>query len=311
MSLVLVYFAAWYAVNVVYNDTNKSVLKVLHLPYTVAALQLGCGVLYLAPLWLAQWKHMPKVDRRSWRQLLPVSGVHALGQCVTVASLGAGSIAFVNVVKSLEPLFNVLFGAVLVGDNLPWQVNLCLLPVVGGVALASAGEVDFTWECFLYAMGSNVAFSLRGVLSKANMGHTLGQHMDAGNTFAVLTIVAFLLTLPWALYLEGPRLGAEWRLALEQGPYSPASLTARLLASGLSFYLYNEISFYTLAKVHPITHAVGNTVKRVILILFSVLRFGTTMTKQSVAGSSIAIAGVLAYSMAKQHYARSKERKAA
>ena len=30
-----------------------------------------------------------------------------------------------------------------------------------------------------------------------------------------------------------------------------------------------------MAQVHPITHAVGNTIKRVILILFSVIRFGT------------------------------------
>ena len=37
---------------------------------------------------------------------------------------------------------------------------------------------------------------------------------------------------------------------------------------------------YTLDAVHPITHAVGNTIKRVILILFSVVRFGTPMTSQ-------------------------------
>ena len=68
----------------------------------------------------------------------------------------------------------------------------------------------------------------------------------------------------------------------------------RILASGLSFYLYNEVAFYTLDAVHPITHAVGNTIKRVILILFSVVRFGTPMTFQSGLGSSIAIAGVFA-----------------
>lgn len=37
---------------------------------------------------------------------------------------------------------------------------------------------------------------------------------------------------------------------------------------------------YTLDAVHPITHAVGNTIKRVILIIFSVVRFGTEMTAQ-------------------------------
>ena len=37
----------------------------------------------------------------------------------------------------------------------------------------------------------------------------------------------------------------------------------------------------TLAAVHPITHAVANTIKRVILILFSVVRFGTPLTTTS------------------------------
>ena len=68
--------------------------------------------------------------------------------------------------------------------------------------------------------------------------------------------------------------------ALATGVYSETELILRILASGLSFYLYNEVAFYTLDAVHPITHAVGNTIKRVILILFSVVRFGTPMTTQ-------------------------------
>lgn len=46
------------------------------------------------------------------------------------------------------------------------QVNACLIPVVLGVALASAAELQFTWDCFAFAMGSNIAFALRGVLTK-------------------------------------------------------------------------------------------------------------------------------------------------
>ena len=45
-------------------------------------------------------------------------------------------------------------------------MNACLLPVVVGVAIASASELNFNWDCFAYAMGSNFAFSLRGILTK-------------------------------------------------------------------------------------------------------------------------------------------------
>ena len=54
-------------------------------------------------------------------------------------------------------------------------------------------------------------------------------------------------------------------------------------------------------------HAVGNTIKRVILILFSVIRFGTPMTTQSAVGSTIAIVGVFAYSVAKQMVPKRKK----
>jgi len=297
---VLFFFLLWYVINVAYNDANKTVLKVLKLPWTVSCLQLGMGLFYVGPLWATGMRKAPKLDMSNVMSIMPVALIHGAGQCVTVMSLGAGSLAFVNVVKSLEPLFNVVFGAIFMNDVLPWQVNACLLPVIGGVAIASAADLSFTWDCFAFAMGSNLMFSLRGVLSKKSMGKPQGENMDAGNTFAVLTALAFLATLPVALAIEGPVLAAEWQKAMALGVYSKNELLGRLVASGLTFYLYNEVAFYTLDAVHPITHAVGNTIKRVILILFSVVRFGTPMTTQSAIGSTIAIAGVFAYSVAKQ-----------
>ena len=47
----LLFFLVWYALDVVYTDANKSVLAVLHLPWTLAALQLGLGLLYVTPMW--------------------------------------------------------------------------------------------------------------------------------------------------------------------------------------------------------------------------------------------------------------------
>ena len=299
---ILGYFLTWYVLNVVYNDTNKQVLKVLDLPWTMAALQLGLGLLYVIPKWLTGLGKTPKLTLENLKTACPVGFIHGAGQCVTVMSLGAGSLAFVNVVKSLEPIFNVVFGAIFMNDFLPWQVNVCLLPVVGGVGIASASDLSFTWECFAFAMGSNLAFSLRGVLSKKMSKMDKGENMDAGNTFAVMTTVAFLAVLPVALAIEGPIMTAAWDKALAKGVFSQNELIAQIFLSGLSFYLYNEVSMYALDAVHPITHAVGNTIKRVVLILFSVVRFGTPMTSQSAIGSAIAIAGVFSYSIAKQQF---------
>ena len=79
------------------------------------------------------------------------------------------------------------------------------------------------------------------MLSKINMSTKLGENMDAGNTFAVLTAFAFLATLPVALAIEGPTIEAEWAKAMTSGVYSAQELILRIVASGLTFYLYNEV----------------------------------------------------------------------
>ena len=51
--------------------------------------------------------------------------------------------------------------------------------------------------------------------------------------------------------------------------------------------------------MHPVTHAVANTIKRIAVIVASVLYFRNPLTATGAAGSTIAIIGVLLYSLAK------------
>ena len=54
--------------------------------------------------------------------------------------------------------------------------------------------------------------------------------------------------------------------------------------------------------MNPVTHAVGNTIKRVVIIIASVVAFNTPISRLGVVGSSIAISGTLLYSLAKQRF---------
>lgn len=62
---------------------------------------------------------------------------------------------------------------------------------------------------------------------------------------------------------------------------------------------YNEVSFYALNVIHPVTHALGNTLKRVVMIIVSVLVLNHKFTPLGLAGCTTAIGGVMAYSIAK------------
>lgn len=53
-------------------------------------------------------------------------------------------------------------------------------------------------------------------------------------------------------------------------------------------------------------HAVGNTIKRVVIIVAACIAFRTPMTPLSIAGSTIAVGGTLLYSLVKAHYEKKK-----
>ena len=76
------------------------------------------------------------------------------------------------------------------------------------------------------------------------------------------------------------------------------SLLSNLLISGFSYYCYNEVAFWILGSISPMTHAVGNTVKRVIIILASILILKAPISNYGMLGSTIAVLGTFAYSAA-------------
>ena len=84
--------------------------------------------------------------------------------------------------------------------------------------------------------------------------------------------------------------------ALAKG-YTNAQLLKLLSVSGFLYYIYNEVAFLALAEVAPVTHAVTNTVKRVVIIS---RRSSSSRRRSRLAlGSGITISAML-YALAEQ-----------
>jgi solute carrier family 35 protein E1 len=56
-------------------------------------------------------------------------------------------------------------------------------------------------------------------------------------------------------------------------------------------FSYNEVAFLALSEVAPVTHAVGNTIKRVVIILASVVAFRNPLSPAGALGSAVAVFG--------------------
>mmetsp|Transcript_10192 Transcript_10192/g.30832 ORF Transcript_10192/g.30832 Transcript_10192/m.30832 type:complete len:371 (-) Transcript_10192:107-1219(-) len=296
------FFALWYLFNIGYNIYNKKALNALPMPWTLATLQLFAGIPYVLLLWLTGLRKAPKLSTDNVKTLFPVAMGHLGTHIGAVISLGAGAVSFTHIVKASEPVVSAALSAVMLGAFYSPITYLTLLSIVGGVALASLKELSFTWLGFGSAMMSNVSSALRGILAKQSMGGGVGENMNETNLYAVMTMISFAVLLPLSLIVEPPKALATAIDAAVAAGTSKKDLAILSAMSGAYYYLYNEVAFLALGRVNPVTHAVGNTIKRVVIIIASVIAFNTPISGLGVIGSSIAIMGTLLYSLAKSKY---------
>ena len=57
-----------------------------------------------------------------------------------------------------------------------------------------------------------------------------------------------------------------------------AALLRLIAAGGLYFTAYSEVQFLALSNISPVTHAVGNTMRRVVIMLVTIAVFGTPVS---------------------------------
>lgn len=290
-------FFFWYSANVAFNIVNKQALLLFPHAWTVSVVQLSAVITCSASGWATgkiapPWKGL---NKGLLLRLLPPAFCHALGNGLTSEAFSRSSVSFTHVVKTSEPVWMALGNYLLNGLTLPWAHFLALVPIMFGVALASAGEIAFSWVGFLAALASTICFAGRGILSKGLMSPDCNS-LSPLNVYAMDSLLALLFTLPVAAISDGPSVRDTWD---EITAHESHRLLLLLTSTGLAYYAYNAIAFELLDKLDVVSHAVGNLGKRIFVIGFSVLVFKTPLTPRAVVGSVTAIAGSGLYSYLK------------
>ncbi|KAF8819262.1 putative Glucose-6-phosphate/phosphate translocator 1 [Cardiosporidium cionae] len=295
----------WYYFNVLYNIENKKALNLFPLPYTVATLQMYVGLpIFLIP-WLLGWRKRPQLYKKGVKAYWPFISQafwHSMVHVASVVALGAGAISFVHIVKAAEPAFTAVLSSSILGARMSILTYLCLFPIIFGVGLASLKELSFTWKALSGAMLSNIGSAMRGIEAKVTMSDKskIGKNITPANIYAIMTIFAALMLSPFLL-LDATKWVPVLTDGLTKG-ITPQKVLRHIISSGLWYYLYNEIAFIALGRLNPVSHAVANTIKRIFLILTSVVVFGSRFTPLGAAGSSLAVLGTLLYSLSKQRF---------
>ena len=290
------YFALWYWLNIQFNIINKQIYNYFPFPWFVSAVHLAVGLLIMTFFWTTKIGKYEKPDADFLKACTLPAFLHAFGHCLTNVSFAAVAVSLTHTIKTLEPVFTSIGSFLVNGQVYAWPVYFALLPIIGGVALASATELSFSWLGFSTAMASNVAFSARAIFSKKLM-----QRMSPLNLYNFLTIISLLFCIPFVFLFEGSTLAAGIAKAVELKGQKEFILV--LLKVGAFYHLYNQVAYQALGKVEPVTHAVGNVGKRIFVIGFTILAFGNKISMQTAIGSGIAVLGAGAYGFLKNKYA--------
>jgi len=233
------------------------------------------------------------ITKQEFKAIFPPAAMHAIGHVAANLSFAAVAISLTHTVKTLEPAFNVILSRLILGEATPLPVMAALVPIMVGVAAASAAELSFNWYGFISAMISNLTFGFRAVWSKKAMNSI----KDLGSTaiYAWTTLISCFICIPGILLFEPAVFGAIQEQVSAKGLVAFAT---PLLSVGLLYHLYNQFAFNTLARVTPVSHGVCNVVKRIVIIATSVMFFGNTLTMQTKIGTGVALLGTYIYTEA-------------
>ncbi|XP_057792513.1 glucose-6-phosphate/phosphate translocator 2, chloroplastic-like isoform X2 [Salvia miltiorrhiza] len=289
------YFATWWALNVVFNIYNKKVLNAFPFPWLTSTLSLAAGSLLMLATWASRIAPAPDTDLDFWKALFPVAVAHTIGHVAATVSMSKVAVSFTHIIKSGEPAFTVLVSRFMLGEAFSLPVYLSLLPIIGGCALSAATELNFNLTGFMGAMLSNLAFVFRNIFSKRGMN---GKSVGGMNYYACLSIMSLFILTPFAIAVEGPQLWAVgWEKAVSQiGP----NFIWWVVAQSVFYHLYNQVSYMSLNEISPLTFSIGNTMKRISVIVASIIIFNTPLQPINALGAAIAISGTFLYSQAKQ-----------
>ncbi len=284
------YIIVWFVMSTAYNIQNKIRLNMINLPWFQSTISLFTGSVMVLLMWLTKLRKSPKMNKQVLQGYFPIAACHALGHVAAVMSVSCGAVSFTQIVKAAEPVFTCVLSSIILGAYITRRTLFSLFVIVFGVSLASMSELSFSWLSFTTAMLSNLAFGSRNIFSRMALNKPKGENMNAGNLFGVLTIMSFLIALPFAIVFEGKYVATK---------LSISAIKVSML-TGLYFYIYNEAAMLALKHMNPVTHAVTNTLKRIVILISCIVFFNTPLTTNGVFGSIIALYGSYIYSISKK-----------
>ena len=103
---------------------------------------------------------------RYQKALIPLSCLKLLASLATFTTLMKVPVSYAHTVKALMPLCAVTLSRIVLDEHHSWRMLCTLIPIVIGVIVSSATELEFNLPGLLAALASTLLLSTQSIFSK-------------------------------------------------------------------------------------------------------------------------------------------------
>jgi drug/metabolite transporter (DMT)-like permease len=308
-----VVIACWYTANVGVLLLNKYILSVYGFRFPVFMTlchMCMCSVLSAAA---REFKIVPKQfirTRRHYAKVAVLAVTFALSVLGGNVSLRYIPVSFNQALGATTPFFTAIFAYLLLRKKETTATYMTLIPVVGGIAVATWGEPSFNFIGFCACLVGVCCRALKSVLQgwlltpagekeAEKMSNSNENKLDSMSLLYYMSPVA-IVTLGICTFIMEPDAISAFYDAAEMNP----PFIAILLGNCFVAYLVNLTNFLVTAHVGALSLQVLGNAKGVVCTIVSIMLFRNPVTFRSVAGYTITMVGVWLYSSSKRRSAR-------
>ncbi|KAL1914659.1 uncharacterized protein VTP21DRAFT_8070 [Calcarisporiella thermophila] len=309
----------WYGSSAITNNIGKQILNQFKYPVTLTYAQFGFVALYC---YLFSWVSGSRIrvaTRDIVLTVLPLSAFQIVGHVFSSVAISQVHVSFVHCIKALSPLFTVLLYRFLFRVNYRRQVYISLLPLTFGVMMVLSLQAKGNAMGFLCALGSCLVFVTQNIFSKKLLFKEQSKEkkrLDKLNLLFYSSFMAFVLMMPLWFYSEGKHLIALWLRhtthvsITHNSPTSSGGLSILFgfILNGISHFAQNVVAFNLLSLTSPVTYSIASLVKRIFVIVASIIWFGQVVSFTQACGILLTFVGLWMYQSAKVNVEREEVR---
>ena len=307
------------------NTSSKSILNAFPKPITLTLIQFAFVSIwclffaFLANLFPPIKSAIPALkqgirypSRDVIATTLPLALFQIGGHLLSSTATQKIPVSLVHTIKGLSPLFTVMAYRFVYRIRYGTATYLSLIPLTLGVVLACSVEFSGNLFGIMCAFGGALVFVTQNIFSKklfneasraeADGASVLSRKLDKLNLLCYCSGLAFLLTCPIWMWSDGlPMLSSYLQRSPDSPPVdstrssSEVSVPLEFVFNGVFHFAQNILAFILLSLVSPVTYSVASLIKRVVVITFAIVWFGSHTTSIQAVGIFLTFIGLYLY----------------